>query len=91
MRVSYFEVCDDRIHDLLEASDRDHPVGGWAEVSLTEDGQEDQVIKRVELAHVDGEGGYDKRPRQASRTPPTLTPGTSSKSILPTRFNNVFG
>lgn len=54
--VSYFEVYEDNVYDLLDVSNRDKPIEECATVSLWSDGEGNQVLKGLTTFDVDNEG-----------------------------------
>lgn len=56
VRVSYLEVYEDRVYDLLDVSNRDKPVEEWATVTPQDDGEGNQVLKGLTTFEADNEG-----------------------------------
>lgn len=53
---SYLQVYENRVHDLLDVSNRGKPVEEWATVSLRSDGKGSQVLRGLTTFEVDNEG-----------------------------------
>lgn len=60
VRVSYLEVYEERVYDLLDVSNRDKPVEEWATVSLLADAEGNLVLKGLTTFDVENEGERKK-------------------------------
>lgn len=54
--TSYLQVYENRVHDLLDVSNRGKPVEEWATVSFRSDGEGNQVLHGLTTFEVDNEG-----------------------------------
>lgn len=56
MRVSYLEVYEERVYDLLDVSNREKPMEEWETVTPLIDGEGNQVLKGLSTFEVENEG-----------------------------------
>lgn len=56
MRVSYLEVYEDRVYDLLDVSNRENPMEEWETVTPLVDDEGNQVLKGLSTFEVENQG-----------------------------------
>lgn len=56
VHVSYLEVYEGRVYDLLNVSNRDKSLEEWATLSMTTDSEGAQFIKGLTTYEVESEG-----------------------------------
>lgn len=60
VRVSYLEVYEERVYDLLDGCNRDKPMKEWAAVTFMADREGNQVLKGPTTQDVNNEGENSK-------------------------------
>lgn len=58
VRVSYLEIYEERIYDLLDVSNRDKTVEEWATACLLTNSEGNQVVKGLTTFEVESEGNH---------------------------------
>lgn len=79
VRASYLEVYEERVYDLLDASNRNKPMEEWATVSLSSDAEGNQVLKGLATFDVDNEGERRQTELLRKRDIPCLAPCLTSR------------
>lgn len=64
MRVSYLEVYEERVYDLLDVSNREKPMEEWETVTPLIDGEGNQVLKGLSTFEVENEGEKKRKKLQ---------------------------